>query len=150
MFSVALIAPITLRAEGADEQDSLTVVEENYAYSAKAPSQRVKAFLRVAESKVQQVKTSVRKDSAADVAAAFSGYSTAIKGAWMGVSWGLALRTDMTDSIRAIQRSTQKHVDILRKLEATASPSQREALAQILSTVVRVQNSESTSLYARN
>jgi hypothetical protein len=149
ILSMALFAPTTLRAEGADEQDSLTVVEENYAYGTKAPSQRVKAFLKVAESKVQQVKKNVRKGSSADVSAPFSGYSTAIKGAWMGVSWGQALKTDMTESVQAIQRTTQKHVDTLRTLQATASPSQREALAQILSIVLRIQNSESTGLYAR-
>jgi hypothetical protein len=148
ILCVVLFAPTTLRAEESDEQDSLTVVEENYAYDTKVPSQRVKAFLKVAESKVQQVKENVRRGST-EVLAPFSGYSTAIKGAWMGVSWGQALRSDMTDSVRAIQRTTQKHVDTLRKLQATASPSQREALAQILSIVLRIQNSEPTGLYAR-
>jgi len=149
ILSVTLCAPTVVRAEAEDEQNNLTAVEENYAYGTKAPCPRVKAFLKLAENKVQRVKNDVQKSSSSDIAASFNGYETAIRGAWMGVSWGQALRTDMTDSVRTIQKTTQKHAEALRKLQANADPSQRQALAQILTTVLRAQNLESEGLYAR-
>jgi hypothetical protein len=150
ILSAVLLAPTALQAEAADEDDNLTPVEENYAYSTQTPSQRVKAFLKVAEGKLQQVKKNSQKGSSSDISVPFKGYSTAMEGAWMGVSWGQALRADMRDSVRAIQKTTQRHVETLRKLEATAGPSQREALAQILSRILQIQSAEASNLYARN
>jgi hypothetical protein len=149
VLSVALCAPPTLRGEAEDEQDNLTAVEESYAYSTKTPSQRVNAFLKVAENKFQQVKRNAQNTSSSDISVLFNGYSTAIKGAWMGVSWGQALKTDMTDSVRAIQKTTKKHIETLRKLQAVGTPSQREALGHILDTIIRNQKLESNDLYAR-
>jgi hypothetical protein len=150
ILAAVLLAPTVLQAETADEDDNLTPVEENYAYSTKAPSRRVKAFLKVADGKLQQVKKNAQKGSSSDISGPFKGYSTAIEGAWMGVSWGQARRTDMRESIRSIQKTTQRHVEILKKLEATASPSQHEALAQMLNRILQIQSSEANNLYARN
>jgi hypothetical protein len=149
ILALALFAPAVLRANAPDEQDSLTLLEENYAYGTKTPSQRVKAFLKIAEDKFQLVKKNAQQGSAADISTPFLGYSTAIEGAWMGVSWGQAVGVSTADSVRAIQKTTKKHLEGVRKLQATANPSQREVLAHILDKLLQIQNLESADLYAR-
>jgi hypothetical protein len=145
---LASCAP-ALWAEATADKDELSPAEENYVYSTKSPSQRVKAFLKVAEFKVEQVKKDVRGRTSSDFRLGFRGYSTAIEGAWMGVSWGQARRVDMTESVRAIRRTTKRHTEVLQKLEATATDAQRQALDQVLATILRMQNSESNNSYAQ-
>jgi hypothetical protein len=145
----ALCSTTPLLAETTEEPDNLTLAEENFAYGMKTPADRVKAFLKVAETKFQLVKKNARSGSSTDLPALFNGYPTAIKGAWMGVSWAQALRIDTTNSIGAIQRTTKRHIDGLKKLRESADASQREALNRIIDTVVRVQSLESVDLYAR-
>ena len=149
ILALALFAPPVLRANAPDEQDRLTLLEENYAYGTKTPSQRVKAFLKIAENKFQLVKKNAQQGSVADISTPFLGYSTAIEGAWMGVSWGQAVGASTTDSVRAIQKTTKKHLEAVRKLQATAHPSQREALGHILDKLLQIQTLESADLYAR-
>jgi hypothetical protein len=149
VLSAALCSAPALLAETTEEPDNLTLAEENFAYGMKTPADRVKAFLKVAEAKFQLVKKNARSGSSTDLPALFNGYPTAIRGAWMGVSWAQALRIDTTNSIGAIQRTTKRHRDGLKKLRETADPPQREALTRIIDTVMRVQSLELVDLYAR-
>jgi len=139
----------TVSAETILDEDRLTTAEENYAYSTKDPSQRVKAFLKVADTKVEQVRRDVRAGTPADISGSFKGYTTAIEGAWMAVSWGQARKADVTESIRAIHKTTKKHLETLQKLQATAANPHREALAQIVTTLSKMQNVELGGLYAQ-
>ena len=135
-------------AEIAEEDNRLTIAEEDYAYNAKNPCQRVKAFLKIADIKVESVRKALRKDTSSDVSLLLRGYSTALEGAWMGVSWGRAKGTDMTESIHAIEKATQRHLTTLQKLEAHSRLSQQETLAQIQSAVTKSQKSEQELLAA--
>jgi hypothetical protein len=144
-----LSAILTLSAETIADEDRLTTAEENFVYSTKDPSQRVKAFLKVADAKVDQVRKDVRAGTSADIAGSFRGYTTAIEGAWMAVSWGQARKADVTESVRAIHRATKKHLETLQKLQATAAIPHREALSQMVSTLSRIQNVELSGLYAQ-
>ena len=131
----------------AEEDNRLTTAEEDYAYNAKTPCQRVKAFLKIADVKVESAKRALKKDASSDVSSFLRGYSVALEGAWMGVSWGQVKGTDMRESIHAIEKATQRHSETLQKLKANSSLTQRETLSQIRSAVKTVQKSEQNVFY---
>ena len=150
MAIACVVSPAaTFQAETNADEEKLTTAEENWVYGTKSPSQRVKAFLKVADNKVEQVKRDVRSETSPDIGIHFRGYSTAIEGAWMAISWGRARGTDMSESARAIRRTTRRHAEVLQKLEPTIADSQRQALDQILNDVLRIDHLESNSLYAQ-
>ncbi len=148
VFSACCISGLALTgvskswAAIAEEDNKLTTAEEDYAYNAKTPCQRVKAFLKIADAKVESAKRALKKDASSEVSLFLRGYSVALEGAWMGVSWGQTKGTDMTESIHAIEKATQRHSETLQKLEVNSSLTQQETLSQIQNAVKKNQKSE--------
>ncbi|PYV41777.1 MAG: hypothetical protein DMG06_16100 [Acidobacteria bacterium] len=153
VFSVCCLCGLALTgvsrswAAMAEEDNKLTTAEEDYAYDAKTPHQRVKAFLRIADAKVESAKRARKRDPSSAISFFLRGYSIALEGAWMGVSWGQAQGTDMTESIRAIEKATRRHSETLRKLEANSSLTERETLSQIQNAAKKSQKSEQNISY---
>ncbi len=120
--------------------DRLTPAEEDYAYDTKNPSQRVRAFLKIADSRVDTLRKTTRRNASTDSKVTFSGYSTALEGAWMAISWGKAMGLDMQRSIQAITKTTRKHLRILHEIEARLTPQQTAVLSQFRLALLRSQN----------
>lgn len=154
VFSACCVSGLALTSVSAswaaiaEEDNKLTTAEEDYAYNANTPGQRVKAFLKIADAKVESAKRALKRDASPDVSVFLRGYSTALEGAWMGISWGQAKGTDMTESIHAIEKATRRHSRTLQTLEANSNLTQRETLCQIQSAVKKSQQSEQNVLYA--
>ena len=88
-----------------------------------------------------------KRDPSSAISFFLRGYSIALEGAWMGVSWGQTQGTDMTESIRAIEKATRRHSQTLRKLEANSSLTERETLSQIQNAAKKSQKSEQNISY---
>jgi hypothetical protein len=103
-------------------EDRLSSAEEELAYAAKSPTERVAAFLKIADRKMEAAKKLHKSRSSEDIALCLRGYSSALQGAITAVAWGEDLGTNMQRQTTAIRKAMRRHSDILNKLES-ASPS---------------------------
>ncbi|MCI0622722.1 MAG: hypothetical protein L0387_13860 [Acidobacteria bacterium] len=140
---IALAAVFCSSARGDDPKppgeslndDRLSPSEEEFAYATKSPAERVAAFLKIADRKMETAKRLQKTGSFEAIVACLRGYSSALHGAVMAVSWGENLGSDMQRQTAAINKATRRHSAILKKLEGTATAGQepmhqiREALA---------------------
>jgi hypothetical protein len=117
--------------------DRLAPGEEELAYSAKSPAERVTAFLRIADRKLQAARKAVKQNPSADVASSLQGYLSAFEGAEMSVSWGQSLEMDMHRQVAAIGKTSRKHLLILAKLESAMVGPPRNLLLQVKEALSR-------------
>jgi hypothetical protein len=103
-------------------EDRLSLAEEELAYAAKSPTERVAVFLKIADRKMEAAKKLRKTGSMEDIASCLRGYSSALQGAVMAVAWGEDVGTNMQGQTTAIRKAMRRHADILDKLE-NASPS---------------------------
>ena len=108
--------------EAGPAEDRLSSAEEESAYAAKTPTERVAAFLKIANRKMEAAKKLHKSGSSEDIASCLRGYSSALQGAVTAVAWGEDLGTNMQRQTSAIRKAMRRHADILNKLE-NASPS---------------------------
>jgi hypothetical protein len=106
-------------------EDRLSSAEEELAYAAKSPTERVAAFLKIADRKMEAAKKLHKSGSIEDIALCLRGYSSALQGAVTAVAWGEDLGTNMQRQTTAIRKAMRRHADILNKLES-ASPSRHK------------------------
>lgn len=111
--------------------DHLSPAEEELAYSAKSPAERVEVLLRIADRRVEATRKALRTNPSANVEASLKGYMSALDGAQMAVSWGQSLGMNMQRQLGAIGKTSRKHIIILGKLESTAASVQRSSLLRI-------------------
>jgi hypothetical protein len=103
-------------------EDRLSFAEEELAYAAKSPTERVAAFLKIADRKMEAAKKLHKTRLSEDIALCLRGYSSALQGAITAVAWGEDLGINMQRQTSAIRKAMRRHADILNKLE-NASPS---------------------------
>ena len=108
--------------EGEPAEDRLSVADEELAYAAKSPTERVATFLKIADRKMEAAKRLHKSGSIEEIASCLRGYSSALQGAVTAVAWGEDLGTNMQRQTTAIRKAMRRHADILNKLE-NASPS---------------------------
>ncbi len=115
----------------------LSLSEEDLAYTAKNPAQRVEVFLRIADRRVEAARKALKNSPDSDIESSLKGYLSAFQGAQMGVSWGQSLGMNMQRQATAISKATRRHLLILEKLESTASQEQRGPLLRIKQALTR-------------
>ena len=117
--------------EGEPTEDRLSLAEEELAYAAKSPTERVAVFLKIADRKMEAAKKLRKAGSMEDIAACLRGYSSALQGAVTAVAWGEDLGTNMQRETAAIRKAMRRHADILNKLENTSTSVPRPAILQV-------------------
>ncbi|MBM3803783.1 MAG: hypothetical protein FJW26_15890 [Acidimicrobiia bacterium] len=120
-------------------EDRLSPAEEEFAYAAKRPAQRVAAFLRIADRKVEAAKRLRGREAYAAMAQTLCGYRSALQGASVAVAWGRDLGMDMQRQEAAIRRVLQKHAAILNKLEDSMPPESKPAILQARNALASVE-----------
>jgi len=111
-------------------EDRLSPIEEEFAYTAKSPPERVSAFLKIADRKMDAAKRLYKAGLFQEMAASLRGYSSALQGAVMGVAWGEDLGANMQRQEAAIRKVLRRHADILNKLENTQPSGPKPSLLQ--------------------
>ena len=111
-------------------EDRLSPAEEEFAYSTKSPADRVAAFLKIADRKMEAAKRLHKAASFEGIAQSLCGYSSAIQGASLAVAWGKDLGTNMQRQEAAIRKAIRRHADILNKLESASPPASKPSILQ--------------------
>ena len=111
-------------------EDRLSTAEEEFAYATKSPTDRVAAFLKIADRKMEAAKRLRKAGSIEEMALSLRGYSSALQGAVMAVAWGGDLGANMQRQAAAIRKATRRHADILNKLESALPPGPKPAILQ--------------------
>ena len=112
-------------------EDRLSPDEEELAYAAKTPSERVAAFLKIADRKMEGAKKLHKSGSMEDIAQCLRGYSAALHGAVTAVAWGEDTGTNMQRQTAAIRKAMRRHAEILNKLESTSSSASKPSILQV-------------------
>ncbi len=111
--------------------DTLPLTEEDFVYNTKTPTQRVAAFMKIADRKMEEARQLQKKNPGSDFLVPLQGYIQAFQGAWTGVSWGQSRGENMRRSIETIEKTARRHQTVLYKLQAGASSDQKQAIVQI-------------------
>ena len=111
-------------------EDRLSPAEEEFAYATKNPTDRVAAFLKIADRKVETAKRFRKAGSLDDMNMSLCGYGSALQGAVMAVAWGEDIGTNMQRQEIAIRKTIRRHSDILNKLESTLPPGPNPTILQ--------------------
>ena len=111
--------------------DRLSPAEEEFAYAAKNPGNRVAAFLKIADRKMEAAKRFHKAGSPQEMALSLRGYTPALQGAVVAVAWGEDLGANMQRQEAAIRKTIRRHADILRKLEIALPPDSQPAILQV-------------------
>jgi hypothetical protein len=117
--------------QGESTEDRLSPAEEGFAYATKSPSDRVAAFLKIADRKMEAAKRLRKTGSIEDIAVCLRGYSSALQGAVMAVAWGEDLGANMQRQEAAIRKAMRRHADILNKLESASPPGAKPSILQV-------------------
>jgi hypothetical protein len=112
-------------------EDRLSFAEEELAYAAKSPTERVAAFLKIADRKMEAAKKLHKTRSSEDIALCLRGYSSALQGAITAVAWGEDVGTNMQRQASAIRKAMRRHADILNKLENAPSSGPKPSILQV-------------------
>ena len=127
-------------AQDQSSEDHLSPAEEEFAYGTKNPTDRVAAFLKIADRKMETAKRFCKAGSLDEMKMSLSGYGSALQGALMAVAWGEDVGANMQRQETAIRKTIRRHSDILNKLESTlptgSNPAISQARAAIASAVV--------------
>lgn len=117
--------------QGEPTEDRLSAAEEEFAYATKNPSDRVAAFLKIADRKMEAARRLRKTGSIEDIAMCLRGYSSALQGAVMAVTWGQDLGANMQRQEAAIRKAIRRHADILNKLESASPPGPKPSILQV-------------------
>ncbi len=113
------------------DMNRLTSMEENLAYSAKGPAERVSIFLNIANRKIESARKIIRSNSNNDLESSLRGYLPAMKGARMGVCWGQSIGLNMRPQQDRIDQMVRKHRIKLAELEKAATGEPRSEISRI-------------------
>ena len=119
--------------------DRLSSADEDFAYATKRPTDRVAAFLKIANRKIDAAKRIHKLGSFEDMTLSLCGYSSAIEGAFMAVAWGEDLGADMHRQEATIRKTIGRHRDILNKMQ---HPLPSESLPPILKAKPPLESAE--------
>jgi hypothetical protein len=128
--------------EGEPAEDRLSLAEEELAYAAKSPAERVAVFLKIADRKMEAAKKLPKAGSMDDIASCLRGYSSALEGAVRAVAWGEDVGTNMQRQTAAIRKAMRRHADILNKLENTATSGPRPAILQVRAALASAETAQ--------
>jgi hypothetical protein len=128
--------------EGEPAEDRLSLAEEELAYAAKSPTERVAVFLKIADRKMEAAKKLRKTGSMEDIASCLRGYSSALQGAVTAVAWGEDVGTNMQSQTTAIRKAMRRHADILNKLENTSTSGPRPAILQVRAALANAETSQ--------
>src|SRR5881628_3170574 len=76
-------------------EDRLSRAEEEFTYATKNPTDRVAAFLKIADRKMETAKRFRKAGSLDEMNISLYGYGSALQGAVMAVAWGEDLGANM-------------------------------------------------------
>ena len=120
-------------------EDRLSSAEEELAYAAKSPTDRVAAFLKIADRKMEAAKKLHKTRSSEDIALCLRGYSSALQGAITAVAWGEDVGTNMQRQASAIRKAMRRHADILNKLERASPSGPKPSILQVRAALARAE-----------
>ena len=123
-------------------EDRLSLAEEEFAYATKNPTDRVAAFLKICDRKMEAARKLGKAGSSEDIARCLRGYGSALQGAVTAVSWGEDRGTNMQRQADAIRKVLRKHAAILKKLETAASPGQQASILQARAALANAEVAE--------
>ena len=128
--------------EGEPAEDRLSSVEEESAYAAKSPTERVAAFLKIADRKMEAAKKLHKSGPSEDIASCLRGYSSALQGAVTAVAWGEDLGTNMQRQTTAIRKAMRRHADILNKLDNASTSAPKPAILQVRAALASAETAQ--------
>jgi hypothetical protein len=128
--------------QGEPAEDRLSLAEEELAYAAKSPTERVAVFLKIADRKMEAAKKLRKTGSTEEIASCLRGYSSALQGAVTAIAWGEDLGTNMQRETAAIRKAMRRHADILNKLENTSTSGPRPAILQVRAALATAETSQ--------
>lgn len=111
--------------------DRLSAAEEETAYAAKSPAERVAVFLKIADRKIEAARKPHKLGKTEEVSRCLRGYSSALQGAVTAISWGEDLGTNMQRQAIAIRKAIRRHADILNKLENAWPSGSNTSILQV-------------------
>ena len=123
-------------------EDRLSSVEEELAYAAKSPTDRVAAFLKIANRKMEAAMKLHKAGATEDLAVCLRGYSSALQGAVTAVAWGEDLGTNMQRQTTAIRKAMRRHADILNKLESASSSASKPSILQVRAALASAETAQ--------
>jgi hypothetical protein len=123
-------------------QDRLSSAEEELAYAAKSPMERVSVFLKIADRKMEAAKKLHKSGSVEDITHCLQGYSSALQGAVTAVTWGEDLGTNMQRQTVAIRKAMRRHADILNKLENTSPGAPTPSILQVRAALASAESAQ--------
>jgi len=123
-------------------EDRLSSAEEQLAYAAKSPTERVAVFLKIADRKMEAAKKLHKSGSSEDIALCLRGYSAALQGAVTAVAWGEDVGTNMQRQTTAIRKAMRRHADILNKLENASPSAPKPALLQVRAALASAETAQ--------
>jgi hypothetical protein len=112
-------------------EDRLSPAEEELAYTAKSPGDRVAAFVKIADRKIGAARRFHKAGSFDAMALSLRGYSAAIQGAMVAVAWGEELGANMQRQQSVIRKTVHRHAGILNKLETASDSTPQPAILQV-------------------
>jgi len=127
--------------EGAGE-DRLSSAEEGLAYAAKSPTERVAAFLKIADRKMEAAKKLHKSESIEGIARCLHGYASALQGAITAVAWGEDLGTNMQRQTTAIRKTMRRHAEILNKLENGFPSGPKPSILQVRAALASAETAQ--------
>ena len=128
--------------EGEPTEDRLSLAEEELAYRAKSPTERVAVFLKIADRKMEAAKKIRKTGSMEEIASCLRGYSSALQGAVTAVAWGEDVGTNMQSQTTAIRKAVRRHADILNKLESTSTSEPKPAILQVRAALASAETAQ--------
>jgi hypothetical protein len=128
--------------EGEPAEDRLSSAEEELAYAAKNPTERVAAFLKIADRKMEAAKKLHKSGSSEEIASCLRGYSSALQGAVTAVAWGEDLGTNMQRQTTAIRKAMRRHADILNKLEDSSTSVPQPTILQVRAALASAETAQ--------
>jgi hypothetical protein len=123
-------------------EDRLSSAEEELAYAANGPTERVAAFLKIANRKMEAAKKLQKAGTIEDLAVCLRGYSSALQGAVTAVAWGEDLGTNMQRQTTAIRKAMRRHADILNKLESASSSASKPSILQVRAALASAESAQ--------
>ena len=123
-------------------EDRLSIAEEEQAYAAKSPTERVAAFLKIANRKMEAARKLHKAGSTEDLATCLRGYSSALQGAVTAVAWGEDTGTNMQRQTAAIRKAMRRHADILNKLESASSSASKPCILQVRAALASAESAQ--------
>jgi hypothetical protein len=135
LLALTILQPILAQSlevlEREPVEDRLSSAEEELAYAAKTPSERVAAFLKIANRKMDAARKLHKAGSIEDLALSLRGYSSALQGAITAVAWGEDTGVNMQRQTATIRKAMRRHAEILKQLEGTPSSASKPSILQV-------------------